>query len=73
MLQVDTLQDGNFFGEDSLLTLPPSDELLKVGIGSLLSADRGVNTAVHTPSSLAQCGQLLCGGLLCRQDLYLAG
>ena len=36
-LQVDTLRDGDFFGEDSLLSLPPSDELLKVGIDSLLS------------------------------------
>ena len=43
VLQVDTLRDGNFFGEDSLLTLPPSDELLKVGVGSLPPANRGVD------------------------------
>ena len=67
VLQVDTLRDGSFFGEDSLLTLPPSDELLKVGVGSLLSANRGVDIVMHTPSSLTQHGQVLCGGLLCWQ------
>ena len=54
VLQVDTLRDRDFFGEDSLLTLPPSDELLKVGTDSLLSADRGVDVAVHTSPSSQQ-------------------
>ena len=35
-LVVDTLREGDFFGEDALLSLPPADMLARVGLEFLL-------------------------------------
>ena len=31
-LVVDTLRDGDFFGEDALLAMPPADQLARVSV-----------------------------------------